>query len=79
MMMLSATTRKGVSTIRSARAWQVFERAEAVFEDDRGVAAWFTAPNPALCGEAPLSRLDTDAGVHEVDNILTRLEFGVYS
>lgn len=67
-----------VESDRLVRAWRVFEHAKAVFEDDRGVAAWFAAPNPALFGEAPLSMLDTDAGVHEVDNILTRLEFGVY-
>ena len=67
-----------VESDRLVRAWQVFEHAKAVFEDDKSVAAWFAAPNPALCGEAPLSMLDTDAGVHEVDNILARLEFGVY-
>ena len=67
-----------VESDRLMRAWRIFEHAKAVFEDDKGVAAWFAAPNPALFGETPLSMLDTDAGVHEVDNILTRLEFGVY-
>ncbi len=68
-----------VESDRLVRAWRVFEHAKAVFEHAKGGAAWFAAPNPALFGEAPLSMLDTDADVHEVDNILTRLEFGVYS
>ena len=67
-----------VESDRLVRAWRIFEHAKAVFDDDKGVAAWFAAPNPALSGEAPLSMMDTDAGVHEVDNILARLEFGVY-
>ena len=67
-----------VESDRLVRAWRIFEHARAVFDDDKGVAAWFAAPNPALSGKAPLSMMDTDASVHEVDNILARLEFGVY-
>ena len=26
-----------------------------------------------------LSLMDTDAGVHQVDDVLTRIEFGVYA
>ena len=67
-----------VESDRLVRAWRIFEHARAVFDDDKGVAAWFAAPNPALSGKAPLSMMDTGASVHEVDNILARLEFGVY-
>lgn len=42
-------------------------------------AAWLSAPNDALSGESPLSLLDTDAGVRLVEEVLTRIEFGVYS
>ena len=43
-----------------------------------GAVRWFATPNPALSGETPLSLLDTDAGVRQVDDVLTRIEFGVY-
>lgn len=33
----------------------------------------------ALGGEVPLNLLDTEAGVEQVDDILTRIEYGVYS
>ena len=49
----------------------------------RGVAdktaAWLRTPNRALGGEVPIDQLDTDLGVKEVENILGRIAYGVYS
>ena len=40
---------------------------------------WLTASNRALGGEIPITLLDTSAGAHEVETVLDRIEFGVYS
>ena len=70
-----------VESDRLVRVWRIFEHAKVVFagdEDGKGAIRWFAAPNPALSGETPLSLLDTDAGVRQVDDVLTRIEFGVF-
>ena len=64
---------------RLLRTRQIFEHARSVFDDDKDARAWLSAPNDALSGESPLALLDTDAGVRLVDDVLTRLEFGVYA
>ena len=66
-----------VETDRLLRVQNVLEHASAVFDTDADAIAWLALPNRALSGETPLSLLDTDAGVHQVDDVLTRLEFGV--
>ena len=68
-----------VESDRLLRASRVFDHARAVFDNDQDAVAWFSMPNHALLGEAPLSLMDTDAGVHQVDDVLTRIEFGVYA
>ena len=67
-----------VESDRLIRVLQVLEHARSVFDDESDAVRWLALPNEALCGEAPLSWMDTDAGVHEVDDVLSRLEFGVY-
>jgi putative toxin-antitoxin system antitoxin component (TIGR02293 family) len=42
-------------------------------------ALWLRTPNRALAGEVPIDQLDTDLGVKEVENILGRIAYGVYS
>lgn len=64
---------------RLLRTRQLLEHARSVFDDDRDARTWLSAPNDALSGESPLALLDTDAGVRLVDDVLTRLEFGVYA
>lgn len=68
-----------VQSDRLLRASQVFDHARAVFDDDQDAVAWFSIPNHALSGETPLSLMDTDAGVRHVDDVLTRIEFGVFA
>ncbi len=67
-----------VESDRLMRVSQVFEHAKKIFEGDLDAVGWFSISNPALSGEAPLALLDTDAGVRAVDEVLTRIEFGVY-
>jgi putative toxin-antitoxin system antitoxin component (TIGR02293 family) len=42
-------------------------------------ASWLQGPNLALGGVAPMSMLDTDVGLQQVLDVLTRIEYGVYS
>ena len=68
-----------VQSDRLLRASQVLDHARAVFDNDQDAVAWFSIPNHALSGETPLSLMDTDAGVRHVDDVLTRIEFGVFA
>lgn len=54
--------------------------AMQVFENDEDmVRRWFDTPWPALGGEKPLDLMDTEIGSREVEDLLGRLEHGVYS
>ena len=64
---------------RLFRTRRLLKHARTVFDQDTDVRTWLSSPNAALSGESPLSLLDTDAGVRLVDEVLTRLEFGVYA
>ncbi|MCY4025667.1 MAG: DUF2384 domain-containing protein [Acidobacteria bacterium] len=58
---------------------RVFDHAGSVFDDQRDAVAWLSTANDALSGATPLSLMGTDAGAQSVDDVLTRLEFGVYA
>lgn len=57
----------------------LLERASRVFGDEADAADWLGAPNLALGGIAPLAFADTELGAREVDDLLGRIEHGVYS
>jgi putative toxin-antitoxin system antitoxin component (TIGR02293 family) len=57
----------------------LLDRAAHVFEDEADAADWLRTPNLALGGDSPLSLADTELGAREVDDLLGRLEHGVYS
>jgi putative toxin-antitoxin system antitoxin component (TIGR02293 family) len=40
---------------------------------------WLKTPNRALGGEVPLDLLDTDIGARQVEEILLRLNYGIFS
>jgi putative toxin-antitoxin system antitoxin component (TIGR02293 family) len=58
-------------------------RLRAKTEDVLGTRAkatlWLESPNRALGGATPLSLLDTDIGTQAAEDVLTRIEYGVYS
>ena len=56
----------------------LLDRAVQVFDDEADAADWLRAPNLALGGVAPLALADTELGAREVDDLLGRLEHGVY-
>jgi putative toxin-antitoxin system antitoxin component (TIGR02293 family) len=85
---LSGTTlarRKRAGTLapdegdRVMRIVGLLERASEVFGDEDEAAAWLAAANPALEHVTPLALADTELGGREVDDLLGRLEHGVYS
>ncbi|MDF1523937.1 MAG: DUF2384 domain-containing protein [Trueperaceae bacterium] len=85
---LSATTlgrrkrARALAPDEGDRVWRVaalFDRAVQVFGGEEDAAAWFVDPNLALGDVAPLALADTAPGVRAIDDLLGRIEYGVYS
>jgi len=65
---------------RLLRITQLFERATTLFDHDTAsAAAWFLAPCRALGGATPLAVSETEVGAAHVEQLLGRLEHGVFS
>lgn len=65
---------------RLLRASRVFGRALELFEGDRSATAeWLFSAQPALGGESPIEVARTELGSREVENLVGRIEHGVYS
>jgi putative toxin-antitoxin system antitoxin component (TIGR02293 family) len=64
---------------RTVRLAQVYSTAAETLGDGDKAAAWLKTPNRALRGGRPLDQLDTDPGVREVEDVLGRISYGVYS
>jgi len=64
---------------RLLRIARILAIAEEVFEDRENAREWLCEPNPVLNMEKPLSLLDTDIGTRQVDDLLMRIEHGIYS
>jgi putative toxin-antitoxin system antitoxin component (TIGR02293 family) len=66
----------------SERLWQLsrlFHRAEEVLESRAGAVHWFKNPIEALGWATPMAYARTVVGLRELENILGRIEHGVYS
>jgi putative toxin-antitoxin system antitoxin component (TIGR02293 family) len=64
---------------RTVRLAQVYANAAETLGSGDKAAAWLKTPNRALRGGRPLDQLDTDPGVREVEDLLGRIAYGVYS
>ena len=64
---------------RAVRLAQVYSTAAETLGDGDKAAQWLKTPNRALRGGRPLDQLDTDPGVREVEDVLGRIAYGVYS
>jgi putative toxin-antitoxin system antitoxin component (TIGR02293 family) len=64
---------------RAVRLAQVYSTAVETLGDEQKAAAWLKTPNRAMRGGRPLDQLDTDPGVREVEDVLGRIAYGVYS
>ena len=64
---------------RTVRLAQVFANAAETLGSEEKAAQWLKTPNRALRGGRPLDQIDTDPGVREVEDVLGRIAYGVYS
>jgi putative toxin-antitoxin system antitoxin component (TIGR02293 family) len=68
-----------IQSDRLYRLSRLISRAVEVFENIDTARKWLKRPNQALGGIVPLDILDTDAGTEQVEELLNRIEYGVYS
>ena len=64
---------------RAVRLARVYATAVEMIGNGDKAAAWLRTPNRALGGGVPIDQVDTDLGTREVENILGRIAYGVYS
>jgi putative toxin-antitoxin system antitoxin component (TIGR02293 family) len=64
---------------RMVRLARVLALAKETLGDMEKAGRWLQTSNRALEGDRPFDRLDTDAGVRSVEQILGRIAYGVYS
>jgi len=64
---------------RTVRLARVFALAKDTLGSSEKASRWLQKANLALAGQVPLHLLDTDSGVREVETILNRIEYGLYS
>ena len=64
---------------RLARVARVALAAREAFGDAGNAHAWLRRPNRALQGNLPIHLLDTDDGARLVEDVLGRLEHGLFT
>ncbi len=65
---------------RLLRISAVFEKAVELFEGDVARAVvWLTTPKKVFGGQSPLAYSRTELGAREVENLIGRLEHGIFS
>ncbi|HKI58440.1 MAG TPA: antitoxin Xre/MbcA/ParS toxin-binding domain-containing protein [Trueperaceae bacterium] len=61
------------------RVATLLDAASRLFGSIGEGAAWLRSANTALGGASPLAYADTEVGAREVENLLGRIAYGVYS
>ncbi len=64
---------------RLFRLARIAARAVEIIGSEEKVSLWLHRSNRALGSQTPLSLLDTDLGACQVEQVLGRIEHGVYS
>ena len=64
---------------RVVRFARLLGRAASVMETLDDGRRWLTSPQVGLGGPIPLEYAETEVGAREVENLLGRIEYGVYS
>jgi putative toxin-antitoxin system antitoxin component (TIGR02293 family) len=64
---------------RLARVANILKRAQEVFGNVEKARDWMNTPLSAFEGETPLQRADTSIGANQVEDVLGRIDYGVYS
>jgi putative toxin-antitoxin system antitoxin component (TIGR02293 family) len=59
---------------------RLYRQAVELFEGDVAAAReWLNSPAKAFAGRTPLQAAETEVGAREVENLIRRLEYGVFS
>ena len=61
------------------RYQRLLKKAEDVFGDAKAAREWLTIKQAGLGNAVPLEFAKTEIGAREVENLLGRIEYGVYS
>lgn len=64
---------------RVVRFARLLGKAASVMESLEEGRRWLTSPQVGLGGAVPLEYAETEVGAREVENLLGRIEYGVYS
>jgi putative toxin-antitoxin system antitoxin component (TIGR02293 family) len=64
---------------RIVRFAKLLGKAVKVFGDIEDAKQWLNSPQFGLGGAVPLDYAKTEVGAREVENLLGRIEYGVYS
>jgi putative toxin-antitoxin system antitoxin component (TIGR02293 family) len=64
---------------RLARVANILKRAQEIFGSVEKAREWMSTPLSAFEGETPLQRADTFIGANQVDDVLGRIDYGVYT
>ena len=64
---------------RVVRFARLMGKAVEVMESPETARKWLSAPQVGLGGSIPLEYAETEVGAREVENLLGRIEYGVYS
>jgi putative toxin-antitoxin system antitoxin component (TIGR02293 family) len=79
---LSRRRKQGRLTDRESNAFYhlavLYEHALAVLGDTESVRHWFNTEEDDFSGMKPIKLLDTASGIKEVDQLLGRIEHGVF-
>ena len=64
---------------RLVRFARLMGRASEVMESEEGARQWLSSPQFGLGGAVPLEFAESEVGAREVEDLLGRIEHGVYS
>jgi putative toxin-antitoxin system antitoxin component (TIGR02293 family) len=64
---------------RVVRFAKLMGKAVEVMESEGNARQWLTSPQFGLGGAVPLEYAETEVGAREVEDLLVRIEYGVYS
>jgi putative toxin-antitoxin system antitoxin component (TIGR02293 family) len=68
-----------VESDRVVRFARLMGKAVEVMESEENARQWLTSPQFGLGGAVPLEYAETEVGAREVEDLLGRIEYGVYS
>lgn len=72
-------TLRSSASERLLRVSTLFQKALEVLGETNEAQRWFTTPKKALGGKTPFEFSETDVGAREVEDLLGRIEYGVYA